>query len=123
MKKSELQVLTRSKKLLSYIFQVTDKCPVKFRYTFVSKLQNLIMDSIELLYEANDLDLNDVNRLKSQRKAKTKLKLLNYIAESAKDYKCIKMKQYNYISLEIYSILSLIEGWINSDLKRKGDLV
>ena len=123
MKKSELQVLTRSKKLLSYIFQVTDKCPVKFRYTFVSRLQNLIMDSIELLYEANDLDLNDVNRLKSQRKAKTKLKLLNYIAEAAKDYKCIKMKQYNYISLEIYSILSLIEGWINSDLKRKGDLV
>lgn len=123
MKKSELQVITHTKKLLSYIFQVTDKAPIKFRYTFVSRMQNLIIDTIEFLYEANELDIKDDDRLKYMRKAKSKLKLLDYISESAKDYECIKMKQFNYITKEIYSIMSLLEGWINSDLRRKEILV
>lgn len=123
MKKSELQVITHSKKLLSYIFEVTEKAPLKYRYTFVSRMQNLIMDTIENLYEANDLDISDNNRIIYMRKAKTKLKLLDYVSESSKDFGCIKMKQYNYITKEIYSILGLLEGWINSDLKRKEELV
>lgn len=123
MKKSELMVITHSKKLLSYIFTITDNAPIKYRYTFITRMQNLIMDAIECLYKANDLDLKDTRRLDNQKACKTKLKMLDYISEASKDYKVINMKQYINISKQIYVILNMVEGWINSDLKRKENLV
>ena len=119
MKKSELMVITKTKKLLSYIFQITEKCPVKYRYTYVSKMHNLIMEIIELMYYANGLELSNDKRREYQEKAKVKIKLLDYICEAAKDAKCIKMSQFEYITKEIYTIINLLEGWINSDNSRK----
>ena len=119
MKKSELQVITKTKKLLSYIFEVTMKCSVKFRYTYVSKMHNLIMESIEYLYIANSLEINDTRRLENQKKAEVKLMLLDYIAEAAHESECITMSQFDYISKEIYGIINLLKAWVNSDLKRK----
>ena len=119
MNKSELMVITKSKKLLTYITTITEKSPVKFRYSFVTKMHNLGMEVIENLYYANNLDLNSNKRIEYQNIAKVKLKLLDYICESAKDVKCITMSQYSNITKEIYSCLSLLDGWISSDSKRK----
>ena len=52
--KNELIVVTRAKDLCSYIMTVTQKCPKNFRYTYVSRLQNLAMDVIENIFRAND---------------------------------------------------------------------
>ena len=123
MKKSELSVITKSKKLLSYIFQITNKCAVKFRYTYVSRIQNYIINILECLYKANDLDINDLKRLEYQKEAKTILRLLDTVSESATEVKCFNMHQYCYITKEISSIMSMLDGWINSDLKRKEALV
>ena len=38
---SELTVITRAKDLCSYIMTITQKSPRHFRYTFVTRLQNL----------------------------------------------------------------------------------
>lgn len=54
-KLSELLVITRAKDLCSHIMQVTQKSPKHFRYTFVSRLQNLSLSAIENLYRANDI--------------------------------------------------------------------
>lgn len=121
--KSDLVVITRTKKLVSYIITITEKSPIKFRYSFVNKLHNLGMEIIEALYYANALDLNNPLRSDYQIKAKIKLSLLDYISEASYEAKCITMSQYANIGKEIYSILSLLEGWINSDLKRKEELV
>jgi len=53
-KYSELTVITRAKELCEYIMTVTQKSPKQFRFTFVSRLQNLSLDVIEKLYRAND---------------------------------------------------------------------
>jgi hypothetical protein len=45
--KSELSVITKSKDLCSYVLTVTQKSPKHFRYTFVSRLQNLSLDVLE----------------------------------------------------------------------------
>lgn len=80
-KQSDLTVITKAKELCSYIMTVTQKSPKHFRYTFVSRLQNLTLDVIENLYMANEIfvkkgDLNFMSqRLKYQREAMTKLKL------------------------------------------------
>lgn len=53
-KQSELQVITKAKDLCSYIMVITQKSPKHYRYTFVSKLQNLALSIVENLYRAND---------------------------------------------------------------------
>lgn len=116
---SELVVITNSKKLLSYITTVTEKSPIKFRYSFVTKMHTLAIEVIENLYYANMRDLRDERRLEHQNTAKVKVKLLDYVCESAKDVSCITMSQYSNISKEIMTVLNLIDGWINSDNARK----
>ena len=123
MKKSELAVITHTKNLLEYIFQVTQKSKLIYRYTYVSRMQNLIMEVVELLYLANDTDLYDNLRFDYQKRAKTKLRLLDTISEASTKFNCITFKQFNHISKEIYSVIALLDGWVNSDLKRKGNMV
>lgn len=83
-KQSEFIVITKAKELCEYIMVVTQKSPKHFRYTFVSRIQNLALDVIENLYKANDVyivkgDLRSINMKRSfQRKAMTCLKLLDY---------------------------------------------
>lgn len=45
-KQSELTVITKAKDLCSYVIKVTQKSPKQFRFTFVSRLQNLREDQI-----------------------------------------------------------------------------
>ena len=92
---SELSVITKSKELCSYIMTVTQKSPKHFRYTFVSRLQNLSMDILENLYRANEVFLvkGDTaaieKRLDLQRQAMTNLKLIAYFSQLAMEQGCI----------------------------------
>ena len=45
---SELTIVTEAKELCSYIVTVTQKSPKQFRFTFVSRLQNLSLDAVGL---------------------------------------------------------------------------
>ena len=44
---SELIVITKAKELCSYVMTVTQKSPKHFRFTFVTRMQNLSLDVIE----------------------------------------------------------------------------
>lgn len=76
-KQSELTVITKAKDLCSYVMTVTQKSPKQFRFTFVSRLQNLSLSVIENLFRANDVfaTRSDVSaqkeRLSFQRNAMT----------------------------------------------------
>lgn len=100
---SELSVITKSKDLCSYVLTVTQKSPKHFRYTFVSRLQNLSLDILENLIRANDIFItkNDIvaqkERLKYQRDALTNLKLLGCVSMLAMEQNCILPKQYEEI--------------------------
>jgi hypothetical protein len=50
---SELTVVTKD--LCSYVMTVTQKSPKQFRFTFVSRLQNLSLDIVECIYRASVL--------------------------------------------------------------------
>ena len=123
-KQSELMVITKAKDLCSYVMTITQKSPKNFRYTFVSRMQNLSLDIIESLYRANDIFLekncNDSkkNRLEFQHKALTDLKILAYFSMLAMEQKCILPKQYEQISIKSTECMNLVGAWINSDRKR-----
>lgn len=121
---SELSVIMKAKDLCSYIMTVTQRSPKHFRYTFVSRLQNLGLDIIEHLYRANTIFIsrNDASscgkRLEFQHQALTELKLLGYFALLAMEQKCILPKQYEQIARLSSDCQNMLGAWINSDKKR-----
>lgn len=121
---SELTVITKAKDLCSYIMTITQKSPKQFRFTFVSRLQNLSLSVIENLFRANDVFVtrNDLNsqkeRISYQRSALTDLKLLGYIALLSMEQGCILPKQYEQISRQVSDCQNLLGAWINSDRRR-----
>ena len=123
-KTSELMVITKAKELCAYVVTITQKSPKNFRYTFVSRMQNLALDVIESLYRANDTYVTSDNpdnkriRLDFQHKALTDLKVLSYFSMLALDQKCIILKQYEEISRIATDCQNLIGAWINSDRRR-----
>jgi hypothetical protein len=122
--KSELTVVMKAKYLCSYIMIVTQKSPKQFRFTFVSRLQNLAMDVIENIYRANEVFIgegiqsNPKKRLDFQHKALTSLKILAYFAEMAMAQNCILPKQYEQVAKLTTDCQRLLGAWINSDKKR-----
>ena len=80
MRKSELKIITNSKKLASYIILITESSPKKYRYLYIDKMHECILFIIEYLYKANDTILGDKQRLIYQENVKSKLKLLDAIS-------------------------------------------
>ena len=52
---SELAVFTRAKELSKTVFVVTQDAPKKFRFSLVSRLQDLSMEVVGHLYRANEI--------------------------------------------------------------------
>lgn len=124
-KESELLVIVKAKDLGNYIFTVTDKSPKKFRFSLISRLQNLALSVIENLYRANMVFVKDSKaidkieiRKKYQREAYVDLKLLGYIALMAKEQGGILAKQYEQISMQSTEVIRLLLAWSRSDQNR-----
>jgi hypothetical protein len=122
--KSDLTVVTKAKDLCAYVMQATGKSPKRFRFTFVSKMQNLAMDVIENIYRANEVFIaagNQANierRLELQHRAMTSLKILAYLAELSMTQQCILPKQFEQIAKQATDCQQLLGAWINSDRRR-----
>ena len=115
---SELLVIVKAKDLGNYIFTVTDKSPKKFRFSLISRLQNLALSMIENLYRANMVFVKDSKaidkievRKKYQREAYVDLKLLGYMALMAKEQGGILAKQYEQISIRSTEVIRLLLAW------------
>ena len=118
---SELSVITKAKILTSYIMTVTAKSPVKFRFTFVSRMQNYCLDILECLVSANSLrKTNPHNKQKRkdlQHEAYSKYQLLSYISFVAYENACLTKKQYERVAIQISECVNLLVAWTKSDAK------
>ena len=127
-KESDLTVIMRAKDLCAYVFTITQKCPKQFRFTFVSRLQNLTLNVIENLYRANSTFISDFEepgrrenlqkRLDYQHCAFTELKIMAFISHIAYLEKCILSKQLEQIAKKSLDCERLLGAWITSDRKR-----
>ena len=103
---------------------VTQKSPKQYRFSFVSRLQNLSLDVIESLYRANETFVSKGNlsavetRLELQQRAMTDLKLLGYISLLAREQNCIFPKQYEQISILSSDCMKICLGLGSSAIKR-----
>lgn len=115
-KKTPIYVITLAKNLLRYIVQITEKSPKKFRFTFISRMQNYAIDILENLFKAEQYrtDIIETARLRKnhQKDAYTKLKLLSYISFLACENKCILERQYLLIAKQIDEIMKYLVLWM-----------
>lgn len=56
---NELSIMIKSRKLIEYIFTITEKSSKKFRFTITSKLQNVSLSIMEYLIRANEIYIKD----------------------------------------------------------------
>ena len=98
---------------------MTEKSPKKFRYSFVSKMHNLLIEIIELIYEVNSIDVMDIDRLRKQENTLVKCEIFDYLCELSMREKCLLFHQYENISNYINSCMKYLNEWINSDKKRR----
>lgn len=121
----ELFVISKAKDMGNYIYTITDKSPKKFRFTLVSKLQNLSIDIIENLYRANCVYIRNekdeqriIKRQSYQKEAYVSLKMLTYFAWMAREQQCILPKQYEQIAKQVSEVNQLLVAWAKSDQKK-----
>ena len=124
-RRSELTVIMKAKDLSAYIVTITQKSPKQFRFTFVSRMQNLSLDVIENIYLANETYLAEPRlqemlqrRLDYQYTALTNIKLLTFVAEIAMEHRCILPKHFEQIAIKALECQRLLGAWINSDKRR-----
>lgn len=121
---SDLLVITQTKKLGAYIMAITIKCPQKFRATYISRMQNLCLDALECMYQANsiiqDTPENKSRRASFQTTAIIKLKMLGYISLLAENASCILLRQYKQISIMLGDAINLCAAWRKSDNEKWG---
>lgn len=124
-KENELGVIIKSRKLIEYIFTITEKSPKKFRFSMVSRLHNSALSALEHLIRANEIYVKDKTqtglyqkRLGYQEEAMVDMKVLGYMAMIAREQGCILPKQQEQIALQISECRKMLWAWMLSDKKR-----
>ena len=115
-KEKEMAVFTAAKKLSEYIFVVTQNAPAKFRWSIIAKLQNTSIEVVETLYLANFE--RGAERLRLQKIASTKLRLVDHYAEIGYKVKLFPFKRLVFITRSVVTVRGLLAGWAKSTLRR-----
>lgn len=124
-KENELEIMIKSRKLIEYIFTITEKSPKKFRFTLIARLQNEALSIIENLIRANEIYIKDKTqvedyrrRLGYQKEAMVDIKMLGYMSVIAREQECILPKQQEQIALQLSECRKMLWAWMLSDKKR-----
>lgn len=114
--KNELLVLVKAKELAKYSFEVLEKAPKKFRYVFVNRIENLILDIVSEIAMANTYkDL--MERIKHQKDAKRSILVLDNLIFIARESECISLKTMENMSKFLAEVSNALSKWIISTQK------
>jgi len=93
-------------------YQYIQLFPKKDKYTLGQKIDNLILDTIELAFlAANSAKEEKYNIL---QKASLKIDLLKILIRLGKEVKAIDNKKYIQLQQELQEIGKMIGGWLRS---------
>ncbi len=107
---------------MDYLFKACESSPKKFRYSFVMKIEQLLLDTEECLIHANMTRLEDKRRTEHQEEAKVKLVMLSAILRIAMNQKCISFSQYENATKLIADTVSYLDKWMISDETRRKNI-
>lgn len=99
-KEKELILITKTKKLSELIFKITQTSPKRYRFSLVSKLQNIALDIVSEMYMANDTIVNirlieDMDKTISYIKKKDERELTDWEIQKLFELQIEREKKYN----------------------------
>lgn len=117
---NEFLLLVKSKDLAKYTIKITDnskRFPKKYRFTFVNRMQEMVLDIYELINTANELNTNDkqalIDRLRLQNKAITKCKTMLFLIDLCLENESIGInnRQAEVWSKLVCNVKNMIINW------------
>lgn len=96
--------------------------PKKYRFTVVNRLQNLVIDILQHIQEANELDLSDPQEFKErryeQKKALTKCKTVLFLIEISFENGLISKDQCEAWTNYVVEVKRMAASWRKKDRER-----
>lgn len=118
---SELYVITEGKRLVSYLVDIAEKSPKKFRYTHLAKVHDYAYTLIDNLVRANELKVDNPKRKEYQRESLHDLKMIGYLANLGREMKCYTAHQVEHISALLTDCYNALIKWVESDERRNNN--
>ena len=124
----EFVLLAKAKDLIKHTWLMTDntkRYPKKYRFSFVNRMQELLLDIYELINTANELNVMDKEalkeRLKYQNAAITKCKTLLFMIDLSLDNKNIALdsRQAQAWAKYVLDVKNMAVKWHAKDRERK----
>lgn len=122
----DLLVVQKAKALMEYTFTITNsenRFPKKIRYTLVQRLQDITLDIVQKLIEANDVgtftEESKKERRSKQREAITLCKIMYVLIELSYNRNYISGHSMAVWSKHTQDVKTLTAAWIKSDNKKK----
>lgn len=124
---NEFLLLVKAKDLVKYTMKVTDnpkRFPKKYRFTFVDRIQNMVLDIYELINMANELNTNNeqalTERLKLQNQAITKCKTMLFLIDLCLENENvgIDFRQAEVWSRHVTNVKNMAINWHARDKKK-----
>lgn len=124
---NEFLLLVKAKDLVKYTMKVTDnpkRFPKKYRFTFVDRMQNMVLDIYELINMANELNTNNeqalTERLKLQNQAITKCKTMLFLIDLCLENENvgIDFRQAEVWSMHVTNVKNMAINWHTRDKKK-----
>lgn len=99
--------IARTYDLLKWLMPVISKFPKDKRYTLGHRIENKLLDILELLLEAN----YSRTKLETLKKANLELESFRFLIRLSHDLQFINLRRYEFVSKEANEIGRLIGGW------------
>ena len=102
--------ITKTYDLLKWLLPIVSRFPKDKRYTIGQRLENKLLDILELLLWAN----YSKDKLDILKKANIELECFRYLIRLSADLRFINLKRYEFISQQVNEVGRLIGGWIKN---------
>ncbi len=102
--------ITKTYDLLKWLMPAVSKFPKDKRYSLGQRIENKLLDILELLIKANYSKV----KLDILRTANLEIEVLRHLMRLSYDLRLINLKSYEYSSQQANEIGRLVGGWISS---------
>ncbi|MEK7529095.1 MAG: diversity-generating retroelement protein Avd, partial [Patescibacteria group bacterium] len=109
---SEPSIIHKAYKFYIILYFCTKQFPKKDRFTIGKKCEQILLEILELLFDANAK--YGTQRIFILKKIDIKLKILKIMVRLAFDVKVIDQKKYISLEKELQEIGKMLGGWIKS---------
>ena len=106
--RKEVDAVTRLYDFILWVIPKLDKFPRSQKFVLGDRIENLLLDLLELLIDA----AYSRKKVSLLRSANLKLEKLRYLMRLSKDLKLINMKGYELSARAIEGIGASIGGWL-----------